>query len=69
MTEVIPGSKYFWQDAPTRMPTERYAMLLRWLDNNLSNGDWLEFGNDVETLGFAFRNQEDAIVFKLRFGI
>lgn len=70
MIEVIPGSKYFWQDAPTRMPTaERYTMLLRWLNNNLSKTDWSEFGNEVETLGFAFRNQEDAVAFKLKFGI
>lgn len=68
MIKVTPGSKYFWQDRP-RLATERYAMLLRWLDENVDNDDWYDTGDAVGTVTYFFHKPEDALAFKLKFGI
>lgn len=49
--------------------TEKMNILKHWCKENIEDINWVRYGVTQYSYRFIFRNKEDALVFKLRFGL
>lgn len=69
MIAVTPGTKYFWRNGRISGPKAKpdYKRLCKWIRENTTDCELV--GDNIVDFTCMFKHPEDALAFKLKFGI